>query len=220
MMARDMVSDILPCLRTSDSGRRAVEWMQEFKVSHLPIVNETQLLGLISEEDVIDTSRPDDPIGNHSLSLQNAFVYEDQHIYDIIKTICNQKLTAIPVIGRNHEYLGCITKNDLVDYFAKVSAINESGGIIVLDVAMKDYDLSQVTRIVESNDAKILSVYTKSSPDSERLQVTLKVNKGDLKRILASFERFNYTVSASFYERTELEDVKERFDSFLRYLNT
>ena len=220
MIARDLISGILPCLRTSDTGRKAIEWMTEFKISHLPIVNNTQLLGVISEEDVIDTSHPDDPIGDHTLSLHRAFVQEDQHIYDIIKIFSELKLTLLPVVNKESEYVGAILKSDLVDRFAEISAIREAGGILEVEIALKDYDLSQLVRIIESNDAKILSLYTQLNPESSQVKVTVKLNIPDVSRVVSSLERFNYSVVASFVERTNISDLKERFEAFLKYLNT
>ena len=74
MFANELITDLVPPLRTSDSVDRALHWMTEFRVNHLPIVNNRDFLGLISEEDILDLNEPESPIGNHRLSLTNPFV--------------------------------------------------------------------------------------------------------------------------------------------------
>ena len=54
MLARELVSDIISPLHTSDTAQKALSWMEIYKVSHLPIVNEKKFLGLISESDIYD----------------------------------------------------------------------------------------------------------------------------------------------------------------------
>jgi hypothetical protein len=74
-------------------------------------------------------------------------------------------------------------------------------------------------RIVEGNDAKILSSYITSSPDSTQLEVTLKINKEDLSAIMQTFTRYNYTIKASFQESTFKDDLKTRYDELMNYIN-
>ena len=82
MLAKDFISGIVPALHTSDTGQKALNWMEVFRVSHLPIVNDKEFLGLISDTDIYDMNMADEPIGNHNLSLFSPFVYLDQHIYE------------------------------------------------------------------------------------------------------------------------------------------
>jgi hypothetical protein len=82
-----------------------------------------------------------------------------------------------------------------------------------------DYSLTQIASIVEGNDAKILSLYVNSLTDSTKIEVTLKVNKEDLSRILQTFYRYNYSVKASYHQSDYDDDLKGKFDEFIRFLN-
>jgi len=57
--------------------------------------------------------------------------------------------------------------------------------------------------------------------DSDTIDVTVKINRQDLQfqRIIASFERFSYTIKASFQEADYFEGLQERYDSLMNYLN-
>ena len=219
MLAKDLITDSIPPLKTSDTGTKALNWMDEFRVSHLPIVNNSQFLGLISEVDIMDLNDADQPLGNHKLSLVRPYVFESQHIYDVIKLIAEQNLTIAPVLDQNEMYLGMISLQDLVANFAKMGAVNNPGGIIILELGLRDFSLTEIARIVGSNDALILSSYITSHQDSTKLELTLKINKTDLTRILQTFERFNYTITASYHQNEFLDDMRDRYDSFMNYLN-
>ena len=220
MLARELMSDVVPALKTSDTGFQALSWMDIFRISHLPIVNNLEFLGLISDKDIYNLNVADEPIGNHKLSLFSHYVYEDQHIYEVIELASRLKLSAIPVLARNNEFLGTITTNDLVLHFADLSALKHPGGIIILEINVNDYSLSQIAQIVEGNDAKILSLYISTPEDSTKLYVTLKINRTEVSSIIQTFERYDYTITASYMKDDEGDDmIQNRYDLFMRYLN-
>lgn len=219
MLAKDLITDEIPPLKTSDTGLMVINWMDEFKVSHLPIVNNHEYLGLISDTDILDLNITDEELGKHKLSLMRPFVTENQHVYEVIKLISNLKLTVLPVLDENQNYVGLIPVTALLQQFAILAATREPGGIIMLEMNVLDYSLSQIAQIVESNDGKILSCYLNSILDSTRIEVTLKINKEDISGILQTFSRYNYTVKASFHQSEFSDDMKNRFDSFMNYIN-
>lgn len=221
MLAKDLMSDVVPALKTSDTGIQALSWMEIFRISHLPIVNDRDFLGLISDQDIYDLNDPEEAIGNHSLSLFSPYVFENQHIYEVIEMASRLKLTVIPVLDVSNHYLGLITLTELVQVFADLSALKHPGGILVLQVNQNDYSLTEISQIVESNDAKILSLYISSSNDTTQMTVTLKINRNDLTSVIRTFERYEYTILASYLKDDE-EDVlyQERYELFMRYLNT
>jgi len=218
-LAKDLISDDIPPLKTSDTGMKALAWMDEFHVTHLPIVNHTEFLGLISETDVLDLNNPREPIGAHSLALNNPFVRDYQHFYDVLKVISTLKLTLIPVLDDKDKYLGIITLSKLISELANMASIKEPGGLIVLELNIHDYSLSEISRIVESNDCKILSLYISSPIDSTKLEVTLKINRTDLSAVIQTFERFNYNLKASFHESIQSNDLDERYNGLMNFLD-
>lgn len=219
MIARQLITNEISPLKTSDSGTKALNWMEEYKVSHLPIVNNDNFLGLISEQDIYDLNDFDEPLGNHKLSLKNPYVNEHQHIYNILKIIDELGLTVIPVLDDRDKYLGCISMQGLVSFIAGIYSIDNPGGVMVLEVSEQDYSLTEIANIVESNDAKILSAFITSHRDSTRLEVVIKVSKIDLDSILQTFDRYDYIVKATFGEKDSNEDLRERYDSLMNYLN-
>lgn len=219
MIAKQLISESIIPLKTSDTGSTALSMMDDYRVSHLPIVNNVDFLGLISDVDIYNLNNFDEPLGNIGLSLPKPYVIEYDHFYEVVKLTSYLKLTLVPVLDNNSKYLGSITLNNLVKNFSKIVAINNPGGIIVLDINNNDYSLTEIAQIVESNGAKVLSLYVTSHPDSTKIEVTLKINKIDILPVLQTFNRYNYIVKASYSEKENLNDIRERYESLMNYLN-
>jgi len=150
--------------------------------------------------------------------LAKPFVTASQHIYDVIKIADNYKLSIIPVLDDRNKYLGVIRLADLAHYFAQLTAVDQVGGLITLEMNIHDYSVAEIAQIVESNDARILSLYYTEIPDSTKIQVSLKINKQDLTGIVQTFDRYNYTIIASIFENDE-DEMQDRYDSLMSYLN-
>ncbi len=220
MLAKDMISDVVPALKTSDTAQTALNWMEIFRVSHLPIVNESDYLGLISDSDIYDLNQPEEPIGNHPLSLPRPSVKIHQHIYEVLALAARHKLTVVPVIDDDNHYRGVITYNEIISGIASISAIDQPGGILILKVLQRDYSMSRISQIVESNDARILSMHITSDPDSTSLEITLKVNTTDLASIIRTFERYSYDVTTWVTDNDELDRFyTDRYNLLMKYLN-
>jgi acetoin utilization protein AcuB len=218
MIARDLISvEILP-LKTSSTGDDALSIMSEYHVRHLPIVNDRQLLGLISEEEIFEYDT-DEPVGSYALKMVHPFVSERDHIYEIMRFMNEYRLTLIPVVDKEENYIGVVSLNDLLKYFAESASFSEVGSVVVLSVNKHSYSLSQIARIVESEGAIILNSFITSSPDSTELEITLKINRQDISRILATFARYEYDVKASFSESEYMDSLQEHYDSLMSYLN-
>ncbi|MDD4148436.1 MAG: CBS domain-containing protein [Bacteroidales bacterium] len=220
MIAKHLISDSIPVVRTSDTGNIALQWMETHRVSHLPIVNNEEFLGLITDTDIYDNNCGEDPIGNHNLSLVRPFVFENQHIFEIMDLCAKMKLTVIPVLDVDKNYLGAISLFKLVVEFSKMTSIEKAGSIIVLEMTIHDYSLHQISGIIESNNANIMMSYISTFNSSTQINVTIKVDVTDIASILQTFERFDYKVKASFLAQDMLKVFyEERYDSFINYLN-
>jgi predicted transcriptional regulator len=220
MLAKDLVSDIIPTLRTSDTGQKALSWMELFRVSHLPIVNNTELLGLVSDHEIFDQGCQEEAIGSLNLSNFSAYVTVNQHLLEIIALVGSLNVSVVPVIDENNKYMGCITQQQLITAFAEATAVKQPGAILVLEMNANDYSLSQISQIVESNDTKILGAYVTSMNDSTRITVTLKLNRVEIASVIQTFNRYNYIIQASYLEDDKVDAiVSERMDLLMRYLN-
>lgn len=219
MLAKELITDEIPPLKLTDSGRKALEWMDEFRVSHLPVVNGRELVGLISESDILDLNDAEEPLSKLKTPILKPFVYETKHAFEVMKLISTLDISIVPVLDEQQHYLGVITMKNLMRKIAGMPAIHEPGGILVLELNVNDFSMTQISQIVEGNDARILHSYVNAHPDSTKIELTLKINKEDLSPIIQTFNRYNYTVKATFHQSEYTEDLKNRFDEFWNYIN-
>ena len=92
------------------------------------------------------------------------------------------------------------------------------GVSIVVEKNKKDFSISEVSQIVESNDGKILGLYI-SSEISDTRQVTIKINSEDINEIIQTFRRYNYNVISEHKDDFYLQDLKDRSDYLQKYLD-
>ncbi|MCA1750407.1 MAG: CBS domain-containing protein [Cryomorphaceae bacterium] len=220
MRAGDLISDEIPTLEGSDSGLFAMQLLDEYKMKHLPVVEHNRLLGMISDTAVYEIDNHEAPLREMKDHLQQVHVVQDQHVYDLVKAAADFQLSAVPIIDGNGNYVGVVSIYCLVRELARISAINDPGAIIVLEVPQKDYSLSEISQIVESNDARIISANVTSTPDSTKLDVTLKINLNNIEGIIQALNRYEYVVSASYHQAGYDDMMRNRFDELMRYLNT
>lgn len=220
MTAKELVSDIIVPLKTSDTIETAISMMDEFKVSHLPIVNNLSYLGLVSEADLEENMENiDTPLGSIKLRHARPMINSFQHVYDVIKMMSDLNLSALPVVDADENYLGVVSLESLNNKLVHLAAVQNPGAVLVLEMSQNDYYLSEIAQIVESNDAKVLSMYISTDIDTTTMEVILKINKQDIEGIINTFNRYNYTIKAYFGQEEDPDDLKDRFDSLMNYLN-
>ncbi len=220
MLAKELISEVVPALRLNDNGQKALNWMEIFRISHLPVVDDHDYIGLISDKSIYDLNLNGKTMDNCRDLLIRPYVYFNQHIYEVVSVISELKISIVPVLDPDHRYQGVITVLDLAQKFADLVAVNEPGGIIVLTLNPIDYSLAQIAQIVEGNDAKILSLYVSHQKESKEITLTLKVNLIDLSPLIQTFVRYDYSIKAVFMDDSVINEMYgDRFNQFMKYMN-
>ncbi len=220
MLAEDLISDVVPALHPDDTGQKALNLMDVFRVSHLAVVDQDTLVGLVSDKFIYDLNFIDTPVGEHLSQLHTPHVHKDQHIFEIGAVMYKLKLSLVPVVDELHNYLGAITIFDLARKFASLFSLQEPGGIIMIDFNVNDYSLVQISQIVESNDAKIMSLFLNRIPGTSTIVLTIKLDKVDLSPIIQTLTRYDYTIRGIYMDQSMLNDLyNDRFEQFLKYMN-
>ena len=218
MKVQDAINTDIPALATTDSVEDALGLLMEHHVRHLPVVNEErQLVGMISEEQIMTAESPDALIDD-LLSVRPVSVDPQAHIFDAARTMVEHGLSTVPVTPPDDvQYLGLIRRHDIFDEFAKMMATQRSGAILALEVDQRDYALAKLVHLIEQNDAKVLAIASESPETStEKIRLTLKLNVTDTTRIRHVLEHNDYRVIASFGE--DETEMRHRAEEFMRYL--
>lgn len=219
MIAQNILRNDITPLQPADKVLFAHELMDEFKVQHLPVVDEGVYLGLISEDDLLDTTDDSLSIKEGSSNIIRSFLQAEKHLFDAIALFGELNVSMLPVLDSNEKYLGYVYPKDIVVAMGGMLSSRIPGSILVLEVNQNDYQMSQIAQIIEGNDAKILASFITSSPDSTLLEITLRINRTDLTGIIQTFNRYDYAIAATFHESLHEADLQDRFDNFINYLN-
>lgn len=217
MMALDFIDPSIVPLKISDSVVVAIDFFKEFSVRQLPVVQDNICIGILSLDE-IEEELADIPVLDF-INLNYSFASDYDHIYEVMRAISEQSLTLFPIIDENNNYLGCITVASLFKNYVNCAAFSQPGSIVVLEMDKKNYSLAEIARIVESENKVILSSLLSSNGESDRLEITLKLNSTQIQNLLSTFERFGYNIKATFDEEDVKDTLKNRYESLMTYLN-
>ena len=219
MKAVKLISSSIISLLPDDDGNRALELMNLYRVNHLAVVKNDFYLGVVSDKEINNWNSSGEYIEEHLPNLASPHVIYNQHLFDIIEVLEKNNLSVVPVLDENKQYKGVITNRKLLYTIAKSAAIQSVGGVIVLQMNHNDYSLTEISNIIENNDAKILSTYVTSTPESTKMELTIKINKTEITPIIKDLERYEYSIIASYKEDDEDVDFLERYEQLMRFLN-
>ena len=219
MQALDLISSTLIYVSPSDTGSKALDIMDEFKVNHLAVVKDNFYLAIVSDNEILSWNNTDEYIDEHLSELTSPNVKHSDHLFRIIEMLEKNSLSIVPVLDENKNYIGSITNRKLLFTIAKSTVIQSQGDLIVLEINQRDYDLSKVASIIESNNVKILSSYITSKTGSAKTELTLKLSSSEIDPVIKALERFNYNVVTSYRQLNNNDDFIDRYESLMRFLN-
>ena len=219
MLAIELNNNIIPQLRLEDTVGKALQLINDFKVSHLPVVSEEKYLGLISEDDLLDA----DNKKMHIQLLHGEFIdisiKENEHFLQAVNISNEYQTSVVPVVNEENEFLGSISGQNLLRILGNFSGAQEIGGIIVLEMERSQFTISEISRIVESNEATILHLNTTIQPETGLLTVTIHINKKELSMVVAAFERYEYDVIYYFGEEKFENEIHSNYRHLMNYLD-
>jgi acetoin utilization protein AcuB len=219
MLTADLINHNIPRLQLQDSVGKARQLINDFKLTHLPVISENTYLGLVSEEDLLDVEDERVPIEMVQDCFIAASVPDQVHFLNAVNC-CNQFDTNIvPVVKNQTIYLGVITTTDLLKFLGNFAGADEIGGIIILEMEHHQFALSEISRIVESNDSTILHLNSTTNGSNGMLTVTLHLNKRELAAIIATFERYEYRVLYCFGTEKFENEVDTNYRHLMNYLH-
>lgn len=219
MLTIELINNNIPQLQLQDSVHKALQLINDFRVTHLPVVADNKYLGLISEEDLLDVEEEKMPIELLQENFTNPFVFENEHFLNAVNC-CNQyDTTVVPVINQQRNFLGVITTPDLLKALGNFAGTNEIGGIIILEMERSQFAISEISRIVESNDATILHLNTTIEKNTGLFTVTLHINKKEISAIVSTFERYEYDVLYYFGNEKFENEIHSNYKHLMNYLD-
>jgi CBS domain-containing protein len=218
LIAYELISQNIAPLHLTDTGEQALTMMSIYHVKHLPVVEKDKLIGLISDDEIMGSDISKE-ISTYDLMTQKPHVSDQDHLFDVLSKLAEHKLTVVPVVDAEMYYLGLVNQEDLIKYYANSFSFKEPGNIVVLQTKRINYSLAEISQIVEAESGSILSTFLNNTQDTEYILVTVKIVAENIQGIIASFERYGYTIKGSFMENDYIDTLKERYDALMSFLN-
>jgi acetoin utilization protein AcuB len=218
MTAAELISNHIPTLQTTDTVRQALDWMNENRTTELPVVNDQKYVGLVYEDDIEEEDETSS-IAPFLHDGKTVNINPADFFLVPLKIMHQQKLSLLPVVKEDGELMGIITRDDLLQAASHYNAAAVPGGIVILQMQPNSFYISEIGRIIESNNAKIIHLNTWTDSSTGELMVAIKVNKNDIQDILSSFERYEYNVIQYFGENLSEEELRLNYDHLMNYLN-
>jgi hypothetical protein len=220
MQAYEFINNLIPPLKLTDRAGMALAWMEEIRIDSLPVSDQGRFLGFVNDEVIFDLNEPEKLIGTIELESNSCWVYSNKHIYDVLRVASEHHSNLVAVLDRDNIYLGVVTMEDAIAAFADSLSIKSQGSVLILSLAMTDYHLSEISRLIESENAKILSSFITNDPlDDSKIKLTLKLDKLELRHVKATLERFGYRVIDHYEEEAGISGEEDRIGNLLRFLD-
>ena len=189
----------------------------DLSYSHFPVLENNIFIGSLSREDA-ETLNPDSTIESNKINLERFFAKNTMSWLDVQELFARNQTNLMPVLDENNKYLGYFEMEEFIRIFNETPFLKEEGGIIVVKKKSDDFSMSQITQIIESNNAKILGLFI-SKMENNEIEITVKISLGGLNDIIQTFRRFEYQIVSQHQEDAYIENLKERSDYLDKYLN-
>lgn len=218
MTIDQIISPDIPTLAPEDTGNYALELMDLHKCLQLPIVADDQYLGLAQEKVLLDAADTAQPLGNQIPHLFKPCIVAASHPFDAIRMCLELNLSVLPVVDNEQKYIGAVTHLGLLKFVAENGSLTLPGGVLVLEVAPRNYSLYEIARICENEDANILNTQVRTN-ERGLMEVTLKLNRNVLDGIVAALRRHNYIVTEVYGDNSSNEDIAGKYRLLMTYIN-
>lgn len=218
MIAKQLLSENLYALRSSDSVSAAREFMLDQGVTELPILDKNGLYNYarvsvlqdLDENKKLEAVIPYNPIA--------TFVFENQHLYEITPILNAADMQIIAVLNEAKEFVGIIHHKKILQQVSNSLTYKGIGAVLVIKSRHVDFAPSHLARMIEENGAKMMGMVVNEGENNE-IFIQVKLNTPRVKGIVQYLQRFNYSVENTYMaEDMNLDDTAE-FNSVLKFFD-
>ena len=211
-----IINDIEP-LDVTMKIKNVQELFNQLMYSHFPIKKEGEYIGCISETDVY-CFESENSLEDYLYAIEGFHVNQQNIWLDVLEAFAQNDTNIMPVLDENDKYVGYYELHDIIALFNDTPFFAEPGGILIVEKGYNDYSFSEVSQIVESNNAKLLGAFI-SKIENDVVQITVKISNTGMNDIIQTFRRYSYNIISGHQEDVFLKNLKDRSDYLNKYLN-
>jgi acetoin utilization protein AcuB len=211
-------SEIFP-LKKTDTCEMALVCMEDWRTFNLPVSDNGKFIGYVSF-DKLSEAAGTEKIEPFVEPLIQLYALQSNHIFEVIQQLAQSNYTCLAVSDEEQNYNGAVSVNEILAVY-KNSSLTQPGAIVTLTMNPQDYSLSELARVVEYNDCKILHVFIHPDPgNSGKINVSIKLNKQNIHTVIQTLERYQYSIQSVHQVDEHDADLHNRYDWLIKYLNT
>jgi predicted transcriptional regulator len=222
MLIHEIIENRPKPLRTTSTVGEAVLAMQTAGLRYYPIVSDGEgeiLVGQVSLDDIQSFAQAD------SIALEKGAGYglvlrDSIHVLEAAHIMLRYERNSLPVVRSDGSYVGVISKLKLIESITRLLNLGDQGTLIMVELKPRDFMLSDIIRIIESEGARILTL-TVQSPDAinENYRISVKLNLDDLSRVGNALRRYGYLISVESAAELSDDELSDKADAFMRFLD-
>lgn len=220
MLVKEVLHTTFDPLKSTDTVSDALNRMDELDVNTLPVVDDTthKLVGQIA---IKQLKKGEDDATIADIELNEAVkVYSSQHIFEAVRLMLQYEMRLLPVVDKEWTLLGTVDKSTVLESLTKMLNLAEFGSIITIKLKERDFTISEIVHIIETEGAKILGITVETPGTGEEIfEVSVKLNVKDVSRVASALRRYGYTVVTDSSDEVYGMDIETRADELLKYLD-
>jgi acetoin utilization protein AcuB len=220
MLAYELINNNVPRLQLQDTVAKALQLLHDYKITNLAVVADDVFLGLISEDDLLDNEDEKLPLETLQHSFLKVSIPKTEHFLAAVNSCIQYDTSLVAITSKKGEiFEGVVTITELLKQLGNFAGANELGGIVVLEMNNTQFSISEISRIVESNNCTVLHLNTTRNPLTGILTVTLHINTKEIAAVVATFERYEYSVIQTYGNQNFESEIDTNYKNLMNYLN-
>lgn len=212
-----ILNDIKP-IKLTTSLEEVREVFRKTSYSHLPVLDGKIYFGALDRLEFDLIKSHDSVLMDHKQLLQPFYVTENMTWFEVLQYFATYNTNLMPILNSEKEYIGYYELDDFLNLFKCTPFLHEEGVILVVSKNANDFSFSEISQIVESNNATLFGAFV-SKIEDDTAQIILKLSLHDINNTLHSFRRYNYEIVNEFEKDKYLDELNQRSEYLQRYLN-
>ena len=215
--ANYIVNEIAP-LKLEDTLADARALFLSEHYSHFPVADGKKFCGVLARTDAEFFTAERKPLKSVKHLFRHISVSPDLGWFEVLQFFTHNHCNLIPVVDKNNEYLGYYELDDFLQLFESTPFLHEQGVVLTISKGIHDYSFSEITQIVEANEASLLGIFI-SKIEDDMVSIVLKLSMHDIDNTKLSFRRYGYNIVNEKTDDKYFDNLRERSDYLKKYLN-
>ncbi|ABR31153.1 signal transduction protein [Thermosipho melanesiensis] len=177
-----------PTLKRENTVGDALRKMREFSCDYSIVLDENDKFEGVIYKSSIRDSQFDEKIEMY-VTFPDFYVVEDSNVEEAALMLIENKDQILPVVNNNAEVIGVLTVQEVLEAFTELSAMDERGTRIILELEDKPGELKKMIDVLANNKMNILSILTLK--ENNKRQVSIKIQCDDPETVANLLEIYN-----------------------------